>query len=344
MGSNNIPTKQESWVLYQLGGTTADFKKEKIDTPVLINPLDILVKNIGISLNPTDFKARLSEKKRIEIPKVLGRDASGIVVQIGSGVKNLKIGDEVWYAGTLIRQGTYQQYTLVDYRIVSKKPKTLEHIKAASLPLTALTAWEGVYENFQLDNKNIKGKKILITAAAGGVGSIAVELCKYWGFHVTATASRSETVEWVKKLGADVVINHHESFIKQIGDQSQYFDYCLNTHDDTLLPEIVSVMKPRSQITCILEIVRGPELLAEMWKSAFFKRITFHFELMYSRTVHDYEQEKQGEILIEVAKLVDNGTIKHTVGKEWQWDQMIEAQNYLETGKSIGKNVVHVPQ
>lgn len=241
--------------------------------------------------------------------------------------------------------GSYQQYTLVDSRIISKKPTSLSHLEAASLPLTSLTVWEGCYENFRLhDPDNVKDKRVLVTAAAGGVGSIGVQLLKHWGLHVTATASRDETVSWVKKLGADETINHHKPFAKQIEDKSKHFHYVLNAHKDVLLPEIVSVTKARGQITMILAIDSGADKLGTMWNSVFTKRITVHFELMYSRTIYKYEEEVQGQILQQVARLVDDGAIRHTANKLWEWDEMIEAQNVLESGKSIGKNVVKVPQ
>jgi len=182
------------------------------------------------------------------------------------------------------------------------------------------------------------GKRILITAAAGGVGSIAIQLCKLWGLHVTATAGRHETKVWVKQLGADNIIDHTKTFKDQIQSSEQLFDYCLNAYDDSLIGEIASVMKPRSQITVLL-----PMRLHEGWLEIFSKRITIHCENVSSRPKLGYEQEVQGQILDEIAELVDSGKIKSTVGREFKWEEMVEAQNYLESGKTIGKIVMQVP-
>lgn len=297
------------------------------------------MQNYAISLNPTDAKARsgwYGPSGKQKEAKIGGRDASGVVVAVGEKASGLSVGDEVFYAGDTTRQGTYQQYTLVDSRLVGKKPKSLNWLQAASLPLTSITVWEAIFE----DAKPQAGQKILIYSAAGGVGSIAIQLAKHWSLHVTATASRPETQKWVKELGADVVLDHHKPLKDQI-KESDYFDLALNCSDESHWNSIVAVLKPRAKLACILPVKAKTEDLP--YGDIFFKRIHVIFEMMFSRPALGYEQEEQGKLLNEISKLVDEKKIRHTAVNEFEWKDFHKAQELLESGKSIGKNVVSVP-
>ena len=181
-----------------------------------LRPRDLLVDVRGISVNPVDVKVRamMGPDKG---SKVIGYDAAGVVRKVGSDVSKFKVGDEVFYAGDFTRPGTNSEFHAVDERIVGKKPKSLGFAQAAGFPLTSITAWEILFDSFALKEGEGKGESLLIIGAAGGVGSILIQLAKkLTGLTVIATASRPDTTEWIKKMGADHVINHRESLVDQV--------------------------------------------------------------------------------------------------------------------------------
>lgn len=229
----------------------------EVERPVAVGR-DILVKINAISVNPVDAKVRSPKDKKEDVAKILGWDASGVVVQTGEGCTLFKEGDEVFYAGSITRQGTYSEYHLVDERIVGKKPKTLSDTESAAIPLTAITAWEGLFErlgiNYAKKSENTF-KNILIIGGAGGVGSIAIQLAKWAGLNVIATASRDETIEWVKNFGADHTINHHKPLKEQLqslGFNDVDYIFCLNNTDQHW-HGIGEVIKPQGKICSIVE-------------------------------------------------------------------------------------------
>src|SRR5689334_3801293 len=202
---------------------------------------DLLVQVKAISVNPVDYKVR----KRADPPagetKILGYDATGTVAAAGPGVTLFKAGDEVWYAGSIIRPGTNSEFHLVDERIVGRKPKSLDFAAAAALPLTSITAWEMLFDRFAIAQGGAEGKALLIIGGAGGVGSITIQLARaLTKLTVIATASRPETQEWCKKLGAHHVIDHSKPMgeqLKAIGHR--FVDYIFGVtesgrHFDTI--------------------------------------------------------------------------------------------------------------
>ena len=173
---------------------------------------DLLIKIAAISVNPVDFKIRQNAAKDtvLDTPKIIGWDAVGTVEAVGDKTSRFKVGDQVYYAGDLTRSGSNAEYQLVDERIVGKKPKKLSNADAAAIPLTGLTAWESLFDRIKINPDTDRGKSVLILAGAGGVGSIAIQIAKkIAGLTVIAMASRSETQDWCKKLGADFVVNHY---------------------------------------------------------------------------------------------------------------------------------------
>ena len=178
---------------------------------------DLLVQVKAVSVNPVDTKVR----KRAEPPggeaKILGFDATGVVAAVGPDVTLFKAGDEVWYAGSIIRPGTNSEFHLVDERIVGHKPKSLDFAAAAALPLTSITAWEMLFDRFAIAQGGGEGKSLLIVGGAGGVGSIAIQLARMLTrLTVIATASRPETRDWCKKLGAHHVVDHSKPMGEQL--------------------------------------------------------------------------------------------------------------------------------
>src|SRR4051812_36630583 len=178
---------------------------------------DLLVKVEAVSVNPVDTKRRVAEKKD-SAPHVLGWDTAGVVVSCGKETSLFKEGDAVYYAGDVTRPGCNSEYHLVDERIVGKKPKSLDFAQAAAIPLTAITAWECFFDRLRTH----KNRSLLIIGGAGGVGSIGIQIAKRVDLHVIATASRPETVKWVKDMGADEVVNHREDLVAQVKKPVDY--------------------------------------------------------------------------------------------------------------------------
>ncbi len=317
---------------------------EVLDIPrPKLEPHDILVQVKAISVNPIDYKARsTSTEASQEKPRILGYDASGVVVELGSQVKDFKIGEEVFYAGSLIRNGTNASLHAVDSRIVGHKPKSLSHSEAAGVPLVFITAWEAFFDKLGLttDKSKNEGKTLLIIAGAGGVGSVATQIAKkVLGLTVIATASRSETIDYVKKLGADHVINHRNPLSQELEKIGfKHVDYAFHCYELTkeyvkILAEVVRPFGAVAAITYKEDIDPRP---------FFYKSITLAYELMFTRSMFGYELERQGEILNNAAKLLDEKVLVHTVNeiKQFNLENLKNAHIKVEKGEAIGKIVL----
>ncbi|EOQ67396.1 zinc-binding alcohol dehydrogenase family protein [Acinetobacter pittii] len=312
----------------------------ELDTPVAEGH-DLLVRVQAVSVNPVDTKIRKNVSPENNQWKTLGWDAVGIVEAIGDKVTQFKIGDVVWYAGALNRQGSNSELQLVDERIVGHKPKTLEATKAAALPLTAITAWEMLFDRLQVPTNAPKKTSILVIGGAGGVGSITIQLLKQLtNLTIIATASRSETQEWVKQLGADYVLDHRQPLaaqIKQLDLTAPLYVFS-TTQTDQHLSDIVELIAPQGRFG----LIDDPEQLdIKPFKS---KSVSVHWEFMFTRSMyHTEDMAKQSELLNEVSKLVDEGKIKTTVT---QVLSPINAENLkrvhqqIESGTTKGKIVL----
>ena len=182
---------------------------------------DVLVRVEAVSVNPVDAKVRAPKAQIEATPKVLGYDAAGVVEAVGDAVTLFKPGDEVFYAGDIGKPGTNAQFHLVDERIIGAKPRSLDYAHAASIPLTALTAWELLFDRFGFDPDGAsRGRSVLLVAGAGGLGSIAIQLAKRARLKVIATASRAESIEWCRRMGADHVIDHRQPLRPQLEARS----------------------------------------------------------------------------------------------------------------------------
>jgi len=304
---------------------------------------DILVKINAISVNPVDYKIRQNSAKDavLETPKVIGWDATGTVEAVGEAVTFFKPGDEVYYAGDLTRSGSNAEYQLVDERIVGLKPVTLSNAEAAAMPLTALTAWESLYDRIRINEQKDKGKSILIIGGAGGVGSIAIQLAKkISGLKVITTASRTATKEWCQAMGADLVVDH-KNLIEEIhAGGYQEVDFILDFVDlNAYWDAIVELIKPQGHIVSITGSAT-PIALNKLKN----KSVTFSWELMYTRSMYQTgDMEEQHHILNKLAELFDNGTLKTTLNttlKGFTAQNLKEAHRLLESGKTIGKVVI----
>lgn len=304
---------------------------------------DILVKVLANSVNPVDFKIRqmTAQDEVLETPKIIGWDAVGVVEAVGDKSSKFKMGDEVFYAGDLTRNGSNAEYQLVDERIVGHKPQNLSIAEAVAMPLTSLTAYEALFDSIRINPEKDKGKSVLILAGAGGVGSIAIQLAKKLGnLTVIATASRPETQDWCKKMGADFVVNHHnlKEELAQIGHNE--VNYILDFVDLGFYWEsIAEIIKPQGHIVSITE--SSNPLNLDILK---VKSVSFHWEFMYTRSMFQTEDmERQYEILNHISELLEAGTIQSTLTTTLQGftvENLKKAHQMQESGKTIGKTVI----
>jgi len=311
----------------------------ELDTPAAKGH-DLLVRVQAISVNPVDTKIR----KNISAEsgwKVLGWDAVGAVEATGDKVTQFKVGDVVWYAGALNRQGSNSELQLVDERIVGHKPKILEATEAAALPLTAITAWEMLFDRLQVPKTAPANTTILVIGGAGGVGSITIQLLKQLtNLTIIATASRPETKEWVEQLGADYVLDHREPLapqIKQLGLNAPSYVFS-TTQTDQHLSDIVELIAPQGHFG----LIDDPEQLdIKPFKS---KSVSVHWEFMFTRSMFQTEDmQKQSDLLNEVSKLVDEGKIKTTVTEVLSpinAENLKRVHQQIESGTTKGKIVL----
>ena len=303
---------------------------------------DLLVKVSAISVNPVDFKIRQTAARDtvLDKPKIIGWDAVGTVTAVGDRVTRFKVGDSVFYAGDITRDGSNAEYQLVDERIVGRKPANLSDAEAAAIPLTALTAWESLFDRIRVDDRD-RGKSVLILAGAGGVGSIAIQIAKQVaGLTVIATASRPESQDWCKRMGADFVVNHRDlkAELERIGHKE--VDIVLDFVDlAAYWNTITDIIKPQGHIVSISDSTEPVNLSVLKMKS-----VSFHWELMYTRSMFTTSDiAVQHDILNKMADLLDAGTLKSTLTTTldgFTVDNLKEAHRMQESGKTMGKTVI----
>lgn len=304
---------------------------------------DLLVEVKAISVNPVDTKVRNSGAPVEGQPyKVLGWDASGIVRAVGPDVTLFQPGDRVWYAGSIARPGTNAELHLVDERIVGHAPKTLDFAQAAALPLTAITAWEMLFDRLGVQpGKKPEGKTLLVIGASGGVGSILVQLAsRLTSLTVIGTASRPETQAWVQELGAHHVIDHSKPLAEElqaIGYPT--VDYVVSlTQTDAHLAQIIEAIAPQGKFG----LIDDPKALDVMP----FKRksVSIHWELMFTRSLFGTaDMVGQHRLLNEVAALVDAGLVRTTLAERFgtiNAENLKKAHALIESGKARGKVVL----
>lgn len=304
---------------------------------------DLLVHVQAISVNPVDTKVRAPREGSEVTARILGWDAAGDVIAVGADVENFAIGDQVFYAGDITRPGSNSEYQLVDERIVGKKPQSLSFNEAAALPLTSITAWEALFERLGISpDGEDAGKSILIIGGAGGVGSIAIQLAKQLAkLHVVATASRPESMVWVKNLGADQVVNHRNDLDKELSaialPQVDYI-FCLNNTAQHWAA-MANAIAPQGRICSIVETPDPVNL--DMLKS---KSATFVWEFMFTRSMYQTaDMIEQQRLLQAIADLVDSGKLKTTVNRVIQpinAANLRQAHMMIEQGQSVGKVVL----
>lgn len=309
---------------------------QEVDRPVL-RPRDLLVAVKGISVNPVDVKLRAG--RAAEGFGVLGFDAAGVVVEIGPEVTDFNVGDEVFYAGDVTRPGTNAELHAVDERIVGRKPASLDFTEAAGMPLTAITAWEMLFDSFRLTEGAGQGQRLLVIGGAGGVGSILIQLAKrLTDLTVIATASRPETRDWVRRMGADHVIDHRSDMAALMRDLALVPDYVAAlTATDQHWPTIVDLIAPRGHVA-LIDDPQGLDIAPAKPKA-----LTLSWEFMFTRSMFGTDMEAQRDLLNRVSAMLDAGELISTVterGDALTPETLAAAHERQESGRVIGKQVL----
>ena len=301
-----------------------------------LRPRDVLVRVEAVSVNPVDVKRRTGMQPSSE-PTILGFDAAGVVHAVGSDATTFSVGDEVWYAGDVTRQGSNGEFHAVDERIVARKPASLSFAEAAALPLTTITAWETLFERFRMTAETTGD--LLVVGAAGGVGSVMIQLAKQCtGVRVIGTASRDDSRSWALEMGADAVVDHHHLRDQTLEVAPDGVDYLFSPHSAGNVDVYADVVRPFGHITAIDE-PEGLELVVLKPKS-----IAWHWELMFTRPMFGVDMEAQGRLLADAAAMVDAGALRTTLTTAiagFDADGLREAHRLVESGRMVGKVVVH---
>jgi zinc-binding alcohol dehydrogenase family protein len=305
-------------------------------------PEDLLVNVRAVSVNPVDTKIRGARHQGSASdssgkPRVLGWDAAGVVVGKGAAVTGFDVGDEVYYAGELDRPGSNAEYQAVDARLVGRKPKSIGFAEAAALPLTSITAWELLFSRLGV-REGESGASLLVSGAAGGVGSILVQLARrLTGLTIIATASRPETVQWVSQMGAHHVIDHTKPLAEQVNALGappvKYIASLTATARN--FASLVEVLAPQGR----LALIDDPATLDVVPLKR--KSASLHWEFMFARSMwHTPDMAEQGRLLTRVSELVDRGELRSTQTQTFSpinVENLKKAHALAESGKAIGK-------
>ena len=301
-------------------------------------PRDLLVKVEAVSVNPVDTKQRKTDTAS---PRVLGWDAAGTVAAVGKDVTLFKPGDAVFYAGDVTRPGCDSEFHLVDERIVGSKPKSLDFAHAAAVPLTAITAWEAFFDRMKIARNS--AASLLIINGAGGVGSIAIQIAKLAGLKVIATASRAESVAWVKDLGAEHVVDHRKPLRPQIESLGlKHIDYIANFSGelDQHWAAMSDLVAPQGAVVAIV-----PNRNALPMDTVRSKSASVCWELMFTRArFQTPDMIEQHKLLNQVSEWLDAGKLRSTLREKLSPINAVnlrKAHERVESGTMIGKLVLH---
>ncbi|WP_208278941.1 zinc-binding alcohol dehydrogenase family protein [Massilia oculi] len=329
-------------IVYTQHGLPIDDPQALVDTELpmpLAGPHDLLVEVRAVSVNPVDTKIRLGSA--VSEPRVLGWDASGIVRAVGASVTLFAPGDEVFYAGSIVRPGSNSQFQTVDERIVGRKPANLGFAEAAALPLTSITAWELLFDRLRVPEGGGEGKSLLIIGAGGGVGSILTQLARrLTKLTVIGSASRDATREWVTKLGAHHTVDHTRRMQPQLEELGlANVDIVISlTHTDRHYQDIIEALAPQGQ----LALIDDPATLDAVPLKR--KSISLHWELMFTRSMFETaDMVRQHELLNRVAAMIEDGTLSTTLGEHFgaiNAANLRRAHALIESNRAIGKIVL----
>lgn len=295
---------------------------------------DLLVEVQAVSVNPADTKLKLSRSAR---HRILGYDAAGTVIGMGSAVDGFSVGDAVYYAGDITRPGANARFHSVDARIVGHKPASLSFAEAAAMPLTTITAWESLFEHLRATHDT--AGSFVIVGAPGGVGSILTQLARQLtALRVIGTASRPESAEWVRAMGAHDVVDHHDLVAGVRRLVPEGVDALFSSYSEGSIRSFADVLRPFGHIVAIDDA--HPDLYPLKSKS-----ITWHWEYMFARSTHRASDvSSQGRLLDEAGTLFDAGILRTTAAAfidDFSADGIRRAHELVETGRMLGKVVVH---
>lgn len=304
---------------------------------------DVLIQVYAASVNPLDLKIRDGKLKLIlpyRLPLILGNDLAGVVVGVGAGVRRFKPGDEAYARTDNNRIGAFAEFISIKEDAVARKPKKLTMEEAASIPLVGLTAWQVLIERANLQ----KGQKVLIHAGSGGVGTFAIQLAKHLGA-IVATTTSTANLDWVKRLGADIVIDYKKDDFETILHD---YDVVLDTLGGAVLEKSLRVLKPGG----ILISLAGPpehhfaKDMGLSWSLRLVMRL-LSYRIRKSAKRHHVSysflfMRPSGDQLREISSLIDSGIIHPVVDRVFSFESTKEALAYLENGRAKGKVIVKV--
>ncbi|MBI5256072.1 MAG: zinc-binding alcohol dehydrogenase family protein [Burkholderiales bacterium] len=310
-------------------------------------PHDLLVAVQAVSVNPVDVKLRAGVAPEPGQAKVLGWDAAGTVLAAGAQVQGFAPGDRVFYAGAIHRPGANAEQHVVDARIAAQMPTRLDFAQAAALPLTAITAWELLFDRLGVARGGGAGQRLLVTGAAGGVGSMLLQLARrYTALEIVATASRPESMDWVLGLGAHHVVDHGRPLADELqriglgGPGEGVVDLVASlTHTEQHYPALVQALRPQGKLA-LLDELSGPLDVMALKR----KCLSLHWEMMFTRSLYGTaDMAAQGRLLAEVARGIDAGELRHTLTRRFgplNAANLRAAHAWVESGRAIGKGVL----
>lgn len=300
---------------------------------------DMLVEVRAVSVNPVDTKRRRSEEPK-DGPRILGFDAAGVVRAVGPACTLFRAGDEVFYAGVVTRPGSNAELQLVDERIVGRKPASLSFAEAAAMPLTTITAWEGLHDRLGIHEGAGVGEALLVIGGAGGVGSMVIQIARQrTALTVVATASRPETAQWCRDLGAHHVVDHRGDIAEQLKALGVRPRYVFSTNTTARnWEQIVASVAPQGAIVLIES--QAPIDARQLMP----KSVSLHWELMFTRPMFGTpDMIEQHHLLNAVSDLVDHGRIRHTMTRNlgpMTAERLRQAHAMVESGTMMGKVVL----
>ena len=306
-------------------------------------PHDLLVRISAIAVNPVDTKIRARIQPAADQPKILGWDAVGVVESVGAEVSRFKTGDRVWYAGDVSRTGCNAEFQCVDERIAALAPVSISDAEAAAMPLTTITAWEMLFDRLQVPTgQAADGRVLLVVGAAGGVGSMLVQLARQLtSATVIATASRDESKAWVQSLGAHHVLNHTRSLQDELKDAgiADVTDVAGINRTGQHYADLVAMLRPQGRLALIDDPAETLDIKLMKQKS-----LSLHWEFMFTRPMfRTSDMDQQHKLLRDVAALVDKGVIRTTLGKHLGRitpENLQQAHDLLKSEHSVGKLVL----
>jgi len=303
-----------------------------------LKPNDLLIEVHAAALNPVDTKIRQGMLGDRPFPLIQGYDVSGVVTALGDSVDPdlFQVGDEVYASPSLARHGANAEYVAVDHRSAARKPESLDHNRAAALPLATLTAWESLHDRARIHD----GENVLIHAGAGGVGHIAIQLAKLHASRVITTASRDESIALCKELGADQIINYkEEDFAERVmKDTDQWgLPVIFDTVGDPVFDKSLDCVAINGRLVTIV-YNENPRVVSALFR----KNATVHMEFMGVPGIYGINMEHQGEILRTAAELVDAGKLAPRIHKTYSLDQVAEAHKEQESGHVNGKILIQL--